>query len=278
MQQGMEDMWKKHYGAIDGLRMAAAFGIVMMHIRANTDYPISGFVYDTVIPSFTDFVFLFMVISAFGMCCGYYERAASNQMDWTEFYGKRFRKILPFFGFLVLLDVAVSPSLPSLYEAFADLTLMFGLLQKPIAVIGVGWFLGLVFVFYLLFPFFCVLIQTKRRAWLAFAVSLIYHFVCTAYFEVGRSNILYSGCFFLAGGLIYLYREDLSKWNRWLTLGMAGCAVTLYYIADGTAVMCLAVSVTVLVYAVIRQGGGRWRTGLQGSLAVSVWRSICPTW
>ncbi|WP_330423919.1 hypothetical protein [Anaerobutyricum hallii] len=38
-------MEKKHYGAIDGLRMIAAFGIVMMHMRANNNYEISGFVY-----------------------------------------------------------------------------------------------------------------------------------------------------------------------------------------------------------------------------------------
>ena len=34
-------MEKKHYGSIDGLRMIAAFGIVMMHIRANSNYDMS---------------------------------------------------------------------------------------------------------------------------------------------------------------------------------------------------------------------------------------------
>lgn len=43
-------MDKKHYGAIDGLRMIAAFGIVMMHMAANNDYAISGYVYNTIIP------------------------------------------------------------------------------------------------------------------------------------------------------------------------------------------------------------------------------------
>ena len=37
----------------------------------NSSYNISGFVYDKLIASFTNYVFLFMVISAFGMCCGY---------------------------------------------------------------------------------------------------------------------------------------------------------------------------------------------------------------
>jgi len=31
-------MENKRYGALDGLRMLAAFGIVMMHMSANNDY------------------------------------------------------------------------------------------------------------------------------------------------------------------------------------------------------------------------------------------------
>lgn len=248
-------MEKKHYGAIDGLRMIAAFGIIQMHICANSNYEITGYVYNTIIPSFTNFVFLFMTVSAFGMCCGYYDKMQKNQVNLTEFYGKRFKKILPFFGTLVLLDIIMSPSVASLYEGFADLTLLFGFLQKPISVIGVGWFLGLVFVFYLVFPFFCVLIENKRRAWIAFAVSLIYNFVCANYFEVGRSNILYSACFFLAGGLIYLYREEIMKLNQRVALGIVGGAVVLYYLIGGNAMMCLLVSTTLLIYAIIMRGG-----------------------
>lgn len=271
-------MEKRRYGAIDGLRMIAAFGIVMMHIRANSSYEIAGYVYNTIIPSFTNFVFLFMTVSAFGMCCGYYERTLKNQVNLTEFYGKRFRRVLPFFGTLVLLDIITSPSVASVYEGFADLTLLFGFLQKPVSVIGVGWFLGLVFVFYLIFPFFCVLLENKRRAWAAFAVSLIYNFVCANYFDVGRTNILYSACFFLTGGLIYLYREKIVGWNRWFGIGMAGCAVVLYYLIGGNAIMCLLVSASLLICAITSTGGGYWRTGLQGFLAASVWRYICPIW
>lgn len=251
-------MERKHYGAIDGLRTIAAIGIVMMHIAANNNYEISGFVYEQVIPSFTNFTFLFMTVSAFGMCCGYYEKIIQNQIAVADFYGKRFRKILPFFGLLVLFDVAVSPSLDAVYEAFADLTLLFGFLPGAgnISVIGVGWFLGLIFVFYLCFPFFCYLIENKKRAWFSFAVSIVYNFVCAQYFDVGRNNILYSGCFFLAGGLIYLYRNEIEKINSWLALGMVAVSVIAYYIIGGNSIICLLVSVALLSYAVIQRGGG----------------------
>ena len=137
-------MEKKHYGAIDGLRAIAAIGIVMMHMRANSNYEISGYVYNKIIPLFTNFVFLFMVISAFGMCCGYYEKILKNEISLEKFYTKRFVKILPFFGLLVLIDLIMSHSIEALYEGFADLTLMFGFLPNGgnISVIGVGWFIG----------------------------------------------------------------------------------------------------------------------------------------
>ena len=37
-----------------------------------------------------------MIISAFGMCCGYYNKIENNEISVNEFYKKRFQKILPF--------------------------------------------------------------------------------------------------------------------------------------------------------------------------------------
>lgn len=257
---------KKHYGAIDGLRTIACFGIVMMHMVANNNYDIPSYLYETVIPSFTHFVVLFMVVSAFGMCCGYYEKVLNHSISVSEFYSKRFKKIWPFFAALVLLDVVISPSIDSLYEAFADLTLLFGLLPGGgnIEVIGVGWFLGVIFVFYLLFPFFCWIIETKKRAWFAFGSSLIYNFVCITYFETGRENILRSSCFFLAGGLIYLYKDEIGKWgvkksSRWVALIGVVIALACFYVFGdmigqrnfGFDLLCLLVAAVLLVYALI---------------------------
>lgn len=277
-------MEKKHYGAIDGLRTIACVGIVMMHIAANNTYDISGFIYNTMIPSFTNFVFLFMTVSAFGICCGYYHRMLENKVNLTDFYGKRFKKILPFFGVLVLLDLVMSPSVDSLYEAFANLTLLFGFLPGAgnITVIGVGWFLGLIFVFYICFPFFCVLLQNKKRAWMALAVSLIYNFLCADYFDVNRTNILFCACYFIAGGLIYLYRDKIESFNRLAGLAAVVSAVVLYYVVGGNTATMLLVSVTLLSYAVISAGGRVCRkvilsrTRLQSSLTVSAWKYTYP--
>lgn len=250
-------MKKEHYGAIDGLRTIACIGIVMMHVAANTDYSITGFFYNSMIPSFTNFVFLFMTVSAFGMCCGYYHKMLNNQINLSDFYTKRFKKILPFFALLVLIDVLLSPSLNAIYEAFADLTLLFGFLPNAgnISVIGVGWFLGLIFVFYICFPFYCVLIKNKKRAWIAFFLSLIFNYICSVYFDVGRTNILYSSCYLIAGGLIYLYRTNIRSLNQWALLAAVLFSVVLYYLIGASTLTCLLVSSSLLIYAISNRGG-----------------------
>lgn len=256
----------KRYQAIDGLRTMACIGIVLMHVKANTDYQIKGFIYEQLIASFTNFVFLFMVISAFGMCCGYLERILNNQISPEEFYFKRYSKILPYFAVLVLLDVVLSPSKAALIEGFADITLLFGLFPNEISVIGVGWFLGLIFAFYLIFPFFCVLVRNRKRAWTAFAVSLLLNFVCSSYFEVGRSNIVYSLCYLIAGGLIYQYREELEKFSKkfpWINLVLIAVFVALYFVVGANTITILLVSIALLIYALGRKRGGIGKSDYQ---------------
>lgn len=261
-------MKKKHYGSIDGLKTIAAVGIIMMHMAANNDYTINGFFYNTMIPSFTNFVFLFMVISSFGMCCGYYEKVMNQSSPVTEFYSKRFKKIWPFFAILVLLDVAISPSGIHYIEAFADLTLLFGFLPGAgnITVIGVGWFLGVTFVFYLVFPFFCYLLENRKRAWIVFGISILFNLACAFYFNVGRSNILYSGCYFIVGGLIYLYRSEIEAWGervkgiQWIMLSAVAASIVIYYIVTSKikeiGLLCLFVSAMLLLYSIIKTRGG----------------------
>ena len=189
---------KKRYDALDGVRTLACIGIVLMHVLANTEYNLSGFIYDKMIPSFTNLTFLFMSVSGFGMCCGYYDRMISGNIDIVSFYKKRYKKILPFFALLCFMDLIISPSLNSLYEVFANLTLCFGLIPNAdITVIGVGWFLGTVFAFYMLFPFFCFLLADKKRAWLALIASYIMNYLCRVYFDAGRKSIAYSFIFFM---------------------------------------------------------------------------------
>lgn len=242
------------FEAINGLRAFSAIGILMMHVQSNANYQISGFVYDELIPSFTNLVFLFMIISSFGMCCGYYEKIINQKISFEEFYRKRYAKIWPFFALLCIIDLIISPSLNSLYEVFANLTLCFGLLPNVnMSVIGVGWFLGTVFVFYLVFPFFCYLISNKWRAWSSLIIALIFNYISDVYFNVGRSNIVYSAVFFLAGGLVYVYRDmlvKLSKKFRWILLVLCLLFTISYYIFEVSVPMIAILYSGYLIYAI----------------------------
>lgn len=79
---------KERYEGIDGLKAYAILGIVLMHVLSNGNFNLTGFVFKNLIPSFTNLVFLFMMVSGFGMCCGYYQKFKDKQIDINEFYKK----------------------------------------------------------------------------------------------------------------------------------------------------------------------------------------------
>lgn len=237
---------KERYENLDGLRAYACIGIVLMHIKANGSFGISGFFYDRVITSFTNFTFLFMLLSAFSMCCGYYERFQNNSISLEQFYKRRYQRIWPFFALLCTVELLVDHSLTSLYEWFADLTLAFGLLPNAnISVVGVGWFIGMIFAFYMIFPFFVFLIGNKRRAWMVMRIAILLNILCQVYFFDGnhvvdsftaRTNLIYSSIFLVAGGLIYLYRETVKGLVRykWLVLLATVAAAVCIYVLEAS--------------------------------------------
>lgn len=220
---------KQYFQAINGLRAIAALGIAAMHYRAlGALRPTSEFI-NTYVPFGTFFVFLFFMVSAFGMCCGYYEKIKTQSVNFNTFYKSRYKKILPYFALLVFIDVLAfmggNHSIISLkseiYEAFADLTLCFNLLPNPyLEVMYGGWFIGVIFLFYIMFPFIVFLLDNKKRAWIVLFITIILHLMVRDYFltekfvlpmemGVGRHNIVFSFCFLVAGGIVYLYKNQI---------------------------------------------------------------------
>lgn len=240
---------KKYYG-IDWLRTIACIGIILLHIMANTNYSIDGFTYNKIIPSLANFVFLFMIISAFGMCCGYFDKVMNGTINWPDFYKKRYLKILPFFVLLIIIDLVIQFSTSSLMEGFVEITLLHGFIPKPLSVIGVGWYLGTVFIFYLIFPFFCVLISKKYLAWISFAISIGLHYICVNYFMLSKENIIYSLCYFFAGGLIYLYRENLAKVKWYVYLPIIICSLLIYFFVSNDVFVLLLVLCSLMSFAI----------------------------
>ena len=270
------------YEGIDGLKAYAIIGIALMHVLANGEYGIGGFAFERLIPSFTNLVFLFMMVSGFGMCCGYYQKIIDRKISMEDFYSKRYIKIWPYFALLCTLDFVISPSKNSLYEVFANLTLCQGLLPNAnISVIGVSWTLAVIFVFYMLFPFFCFLLGNKKRAWGVAVAALIFNFVSSTHFNAGRKNIVYDAVYFIAGGLIFLYRKELADFasKHRVIAGAILLAATVAYFALGSSTFTmLFFCVAALVYTLGCKVGGYWSIQPPNSSEVSASRSICATW
>lgn len=260
----------KRYKSLNGLRAFAAIGIVLMHVRANIDVVVIGnFIYERIIPLLSDLVFLFMMVSAFSLCCGYYDRFKNGTISLNEFYKKRYLRLLPFFVILVFVSVIIphapnkaaaariatayggssglSSFVEKAIEGLSEMTLGYGLLPNPtMSVMGVGWFLGVIFLFYMLFPFFVFMIDNKKRAWLSFAIVNILCFFCISYFfgpkfisfEAIPKSFLYNTPFFLAGGLLFLYRERIEHYlslgggRKWVLLLLCMGLTVAYWICD----------------------------------------------
>ena len=234
---------KERYDNLDGLRTISCLCIIAMHIRANANYDLPS-VFDTIVASWTQFVPLFLMISGFGMFCGYYEKFKNKTIDLNSFYAKRYRKLLPFFITLVLIDIVIDRSLYHVIEGITEITLIFGLLpNNQLSVIGVSWTLGVIFLFYMLFPFVDYLCWNKRRAWATFVGSIVLSLFCTYYFFTdkfvledfsARHNFLYCAPFFIGGGIIYLYRDAIRRFLQrfqWLWLCVCIALTIAWYFA-----------------------------------------------
>lgn len=140
-----------------------------------------------------------------------------------------------FFALMTVISLAKDHNYSALCESFANLTLCFNLLPNPaIETVGVGWFIGTVFTFYLLFPFFTFLLDTKRRGFFVLVISLVFCYIAIDYFsgpefvikKIDRVNIIYSAPFFIVGGLVFLYKDAINKVvSRYSWWGLAACVL-----------------------------------------------------
>lgn len=233
---------EKRYENLDGVRTICCLAIIVMHVAANTSYEaLEGYSGRVIIHSWTQFVYLFLMISGFGMCCGYYEIFKTGKIDLAKFYARRYMKIVPFFSVLILIDLIINWSKEALYEGIIEIALMHGLLpNNQLDVIGVSWTLGVIFLFYMLFPFVVFLLHNRKSAWLSFAISLLITWTCGDYFFTEkfviegfsyRHAFIYCAPFFLLGGVIYLYRDDIEKLvKRFRLIILFVCVVlTVFY-------------------------------------------------
>ena len=163
----------------------------------------------------------------------------------------------------------ISPSKESLFEVFANLTLCQGTSAKCeyYGHLVVSWTLAVIFVFYMLFPFFCFLIGNKKRAWGVAVAALMFNWLCSSYFSAGRGNIVYDAIYFIAGGLVFLYRKELVEFSskHKVIAGAILLIATVVYFAVGgyTLMMLLFLCGSIDLYHWLQSEGGIGQSNCQ---------------
>lgn len=261
-------MVKARYNSLNGLRTIGALSIVSVHVLKFL-YPHTPFNGIWGFLSIGEWaVELFFMISAFAMCCGYYDKIKNNNISLNDFYKKRYKRTLPFWGLMLFIGVIASPTINNLLQLCIELPLTFNLCFYPnLSLLQVGWFLGMIFTFYMIFPFFVFMIWTKKRAWMSLIITMILSTISTYWYKnvegwdtfstVGQSIIVFSPRF-VAGALIYLYKDTIALHIknappinqclfRILLLTMIGIA---YYIMTFNSLILNAFIVLLLLYSV----------------------------
>lgn len=227
----------KKYRNIDALRSFGCLAIIAWHVKANTNFNGGGGVLtERIIPSFDYLVYLFMIISGFGMCNGYYKKLKDENYDLNKFYSRRYKKTVPFFSILIIMNCILEFNRESIFEGLMEITMLFGFLpNNSLSVIGVAWTLGAIFAFYIIFPFVVFLLNDKRRGVISLIVALGITYMCQSYFMTEkfvtsnftmRHSFLFCLPYFLSGGLIYLYRNELSATvNLHKSAVLLGCVI-----------------------------------------------------
>lgn len=208
---------KSYFPSINGIKAIAALAIVLFHVYYNGKFSFTKFRIGDIIMHLNAFVIMFFMLSAFGMCCGYYDKIKEGAISLKEFYLKRYVRIFPFLALMVILDLIYSGfSGQNVFESFSHITLYMGFVPyNEMHIVGVAWSMGVIFAFYIMFPFFVFMLWSKRSAWFFLAITLLlkvagYYFKDTINFY-SLGNIMSWITVFIVGGIIFLYKDFIIK-------------------------------------------------------------------
>lgn len=209
----------RKYRNIDALRTFGCLAIIAWHVKANTGFSTGGGL-DKVIPSFDYLVYLFMIISGFGMCNGYYQKLKTGTYSIDAFYSKGTREQFLFCTADTFKLCYRIHSKDSMRRLNGDNNAVWFLPNNTLSTIGVAWTLGAIFAFYIIFPFIVFLLYSPKRGIVSFVISLVITYMCQCYFMterfvtenfVMRHSFLYCLPYFLIGGIVYLYKDEIER-------------------------------------------------------------------
>ena len=96
--------------------------------------------------------------------------------------------------------------------------------------------------------------------------ALVFNWLCTNYFKATRTNIVYDAIYFIAGGLIFLYRKELAEFaskHKFIAGGILLIAAVAYFALGASTLTMLFFCVAALVYTLGCKRGGTGQSSRQ---------------
>lgn len=96
--------------------------------------------------------------------------------------------------------------------------------------------------------------------------ALVFNWLCTNYFKAGRTNIVYDAIYFIAGGLIFLYRKELAEFaskHKIIAGAILLIATVAYFAVGGNTLTMLFFCVAALIYTLGCKEGGTGQSSRQ---------------
>ena len=97
-------------------------------------------------------------------------------------------------------------------------------------------------------------------------MALVFNWLCGNYFNAGRTNIVYDAVYFIAGGLVFLYRKELAEFaskHKVIAGAILLIATVAYFALGGSTFTMLFFCVAALVYTLGCRGGGTGQSSRQ---------------
>lgn len=166
-----QDSSRQKIAGMEAARFYAASSIMLFHLTVMSDLPTN--ILSIYILNYAAMgVPLFFIISAMGMCIGYFGKL-ETEGSIKDFYMRRFLRIATFFYVMMLLYIIMLPvfgdSGPTLGQFLASATFTMNLVPSYVeGYVWGSWTIGVEMIFYLLFPVLIVLASNLRRALVIF--------------------------------------------------------------------------------------------------------------
>lgn len=204
------------------MRGIAATGIVAFHVAILGQYTGNNAIFDRTIGRGDCFVRMFFLLSGFSLMNAYHKKLLNRSFDIIEYLSARALRVFPLFLITMLAHCVlniIQGSTIRIAEIVGTGSMLFALMpshQDPL--VWAGWSMGIQMVFYLVFPVFLAICETRKRTWMVFFFSCFLLWAYLDFYSINvdaqHINIIRQFVYFPAGALLFHYKSSLNESNK----------------------------------------------------------------